>query len=101
MRIRRPLRVVYLEWEDASSRSGWMNIDDVEEYLRGQHLVRHVGYLLSDTGRTVLIAGSWTPEDEWTTEQFGNITRIPKTWIRQRVVLGTATASGTVRGRPR
>lgn len=97
MDIRRPLKLLYLEWDDAATRARWMDVDEVEAYAAGQFLTRQTGFLLEETSQHLVIAGSWAPEDEWHVERFGDVTRIPKTWIRQRRVLATVNARGELR----
>lgn len=97
MEIPRPLRLIYLEWEDAASRASWMDTTEIEDYAAGQFLVRQAGYLLEDTDRYLLLAGSWGPEGEWQSERFGDITRIPRTWIRHRRTLAIVTEEGRIR----
>lgn len=99
MDIPRPLRLLYLEWDDAASRSVWMTADDLREYANSQWLNRQCGFLLEETAAHLLIAGSWAPEDDWHVEKFGDVTRIPKTWIKTRRVLATVSDSGTLRFR--
>jgi hypothetical protein len=87
--IRRPLKLIYLEWEDASGLNVWMDADEVETYSRGHFLVRQVGFVLKETPRYLLIAGQWIPEDDFHDEKFGDVTRIPKTWVRTRRIIPT------------
>lgn len=94
MTIRWPVRVVYLEWDDAATRAPWMTLEELDEYQRGQWLVRQSGFLLAETDTHLLIAGGWAPEDHWRVDQFGPTTRIPKAWIRHRRVLATIGRSG-------
>ena len=101
MELKRPLRLVYVEWDDAATRSCWMDLDEIERYRQATWLVRQCGFLLEDTDQHVLLAGSWTPDDEWHTEKFGDITRIPKTWIRKQHTLQTITDDGQIRRRTR
>jgi hypothetical protein len=92
----KPFRLVYLEWEDAGSRAAWADRDEAESFGASDHVVRQSGFLLADTRRYLLLAGSWTPETDFATETYADLTRIPRTWIRRRVVLGTVTSTGVV-----
>ena len=88
--------MVYVEWDDAASRGHWMGEADLADYSRGNFLVRQCGYLLEDTRRHLLLAGSWTPEDDWHEERFGDIVRIPRTWVRVKRVLLTIGEDGSL-----
>lgn len=101
MELKRPLRLVYVEWEDASTRCPWMELEEIDAYRQGQFLVRQCGFLLEDTGRYLLLADTWTPGDDWHTEKFGNVTRIPKPWIHKHHLLQTITDDGQIRRRTR
>lgn len=83
------MRLVYLEWEDAATRPGWIKPEDVDEFANSEFIVRQVGFVLKDTERGLVVAASWTPETPWKGEQFGDVTRIPRTWIRKRIPLGS------------
>jgi hypothetical protein len=99
MAIRYPIAVVYLEWEDASSRSPWMDETEIEEFDRSSFMIRQVGFLLKETSRCLLFAAQWAPEDEFTDAKFGNVIRVPKTWVRKRKLLLTVNADGELKMR--
>lgn len=81
-------KLVYLEWSDSISNSMWKNLDEAIEWAKGRDwLVRHIGWILVETKKYILIAGSWTPETDSSEEQFGNLQKIPTTWIRKRKIL--------------
>jgi len=78
------MKFIYLEWEDAFSlEAGWHYEDDIKERAKANFIVSEAGYVLEENDKYLVIAGQYASE----TGQFGNITKIPKTWIRKRKVL--------------
>lgn len=96
MTVPRPLKLIYVEWDDASSRAAWMVEDELDGYGRSSHIVRQSGFLLEQTDRHLLLAGAVTVESKWSAELFGDVTRIPRTWIRRQRVLGTLSGGELV-----
>lgn len=79
MTLTRPLRLLYVEWDDASTHAGWLQHRELEDYRHARWLTRQTGYLLEETDRHLMLAGSWCPASAWKDEAFGDITRIPRT----------------------
>lgn len=94
MMISRPLRLLYVEWDDAASLAEWLTRAEVETFAHGSWLVRQVGIVLEDSDHHLVLAGAWCPEEGWHPERFGDVTRIPRPWIRRRRALGTVTEQG-------
>lgn len=78
------LPLIYLEWEDAMSRSSWIDDSDLEAWSKDGFYVCQVGWVLKETSKFIMLASRRNPESEWGQTQWGNIQRIPKTWIRNR-----------------
>jgi hypothetical protein len=91
--------LVYLEWDDAGTHAGWLTPAEAHEYGDTPHMIQQVGFIVRETRRYLLIAGSRLPENAWHVEKVGDVTRIPKTWIRVRRVLGWADEKGVMRWR--
>lgn len=83
------MKLIYTEWEDAVSNARWFTRDEMENWAdhASEWLIREAGWLIRETPRYLIIATSWKPEDENTDEQFCNLHKIPKTWIRKRKIL--------------
>lgn len=83
------MKLIYLEWEDAVSNARWFSKKELEWFVEDADawLVREAGWLISETKRYIIIATSYKPADEYTDEQFCNLHKIPKTWIRKRKTL--------------
>lgn len=82
------MKLLYVQWEDASSRSSWSSLETVEDWNKnGRFMVETLGWLVKDTDKVIIIAGSHNPESEYSDEVYGDLIRIPKTWIRKRKVI--------------
>ncbi len=81
--------IVYVEWIDAHSNSGWMDEKEIDEFASGDWWCSCVGFLVRRTKKEITIALRYEPKsamhDE---EQWGCLQRIPTTWIRKWRVLG-------------
>lgn len=83
-------KLVYIEWEDATSRSGWHLNEEVDDWIKGRGwFVNHVGWVIRETKKYIVLAGSQVEKDGHGDEQWGNLQKIPKTWIRKRKILKT------------
>ncbi len=81
-------KLVYIEWADAVSDSSWHTYKSATKWAKGPDwLVRHVGWILEENDKYILLAGSWTPQKGTSVDQFGNLHKVPKTWIRKRKIL--------------
>lgn len=79
--------IVYVEWDDAvSAPAGW--IDDFYEWKEtSDFIIKEVGFLLEENKKEVFLAGFIKDEDANTVERHGNVRRIPKGWIRKKILL--------------
>jgi hypothetical protein len=97
-----PFQVLYLEWDDAAHFEGWHSRERLDLFREDQHLVRQFGILVSETPRELVLAAMWGPENATEEEMFGDLMRIPKGWIRKRLVLGSLSDEGfKMRGKKR
>jgi len=79
--------LLYIEWEDACSEHGWKDQDEVKEWVEDQGLfVKQVGWLIGET-KTHYNFAARKSDTENTWMQFGNLQKIPKTWIRRKINL--------------
>lgn len=89
--------LIYIEWHDAGTHAGWLTPREAAEYGESPHLIQQAGFIVSETPRYLLLAASRLPESAWHKEKVGDVTRIPKTWIRVRRVLGWADEKGVMK----
>lgn len=86
------VKMVYIEWMDAYSNSGWFSYDRFKSHFldpANDVYVNSCGFLLRRTKKCVIFAGTWQPSrGGCVDEQFCDIHKIPNTWIRKFKVLG-------------
>ena len=79
------LKLVYVEWEDAHSKPFWTLENEAIRYAKTSVCVnKEVGWILYEDKQYLVIAASFSPGDEWSADQYGDLTKIPKTWVRKR-----------------
>lgn len=80
------MKLIYLEWEDATSESSWHSEHEVEQFVDSSNLVKQVGWIYKENKEFLVLAGrmiDWSNNDPG----YGQLQKIPKTWIRKRIVL--------------
>lgn len=97
MDITWPLKLVYVEWDDADALSRWMHADELDDYVASDKPIHHAGFLLHEDDRVLLLTGQFVQADDFGDDKFGHVVRIPKPWIRKRIVLLTVDADGAVK----
>jgi len=82
------MKIIYLEWIDAFANAGWFtNLRLKEEIEKRDFIIKETGIVLRETKKYLILCSGWIPEDEFREEQFCNVHKIPKTWIRKRKTL--------------
>jgi hypothetical protein len=78
-------QLYYFEWCDAQTYvEGWHSEEDILRWAKTDNwIICQVGYLLIETKEYLVIATQHNPQID-TEDQFAEITKIPKTWIRRR-----------------
>lgn len=87
--VRKAPEPVYIEWCDAiASGLDWTDADVVYEWgKRSEWVVQEMGWILQETPEYIVIASVHKPEDEFCNEQYKQLMKIPKTWIKKRTSL--------------
>ena len=80
-------KLIYLEWHDAFGRGGWRTSQELDEWKKGEFVVREVGWLIEETDKQIILAGRHVPPDNGDDELYGGLQKIPTTWIRKRIDL--------------
>ena len=81
------MKLIYIEWEDAVSQSGWHSKKDMEEWVSDDNIcVKEVGWLYKETKKYIVLVGRLSPykDHNKTDMDYGLLQKIPKTWIRKR-----------------
>lgn len=84
------MKLIYIEWCDALTNKGWRTREEAEFWAdTDDWIVRSGGWLIKETKEYILLALSWNPQNQYEENQFGNLHKIPKTWIKKRKTLMT------------
>lgn len=73
------MKMVYLEWADATGRAGWMDVEDQKTYDWSPMMIASIGILVREDKDSLTICHSKSEHDHIN----GYIT-IPKGWIKNR-----------------
>ncbi len=74
-------KILYIEWDDARTRSGFKTQTDADIECNSKNIMHEVGFLASETPDAVVLAKCAT-EGEWR-----DLSRIPKSCILKRKFL--------------
>ena len=79
--------LTYIEWEDAIAHTGWMSESEGKKWFQKQTMtVKQVGWVVTETQKYLGIVSRMSDWGEGERE-LGQLQKIPKTWIRRRVLL--------------
>jgi hypothetical protein len=79
-------KVTYIKWCDATSNeNAWRTLDEALDWADNENWeVENIGWILKETREYILLATKRSKETEDLDSQYGNLFKIPKTWIRER-----------------
>jgi hypothetical protein len=82
------MELYYVEWCDAiTSFDGWSDKDSIKEWgEKEEWIIKQAGYILEDNKEYLLIASKYNPQES-DKDRFSEITKIPKTWLRKKIVI--------------
>lgn len=91
MRKRGKLELWYLEWCDAVNFSNeWSTAESIINWAESEDwLIRQAGYIVKETREYIVVASQYNPKSD-SEDQYAEVTKIPKTWIRKRKRLSTS-----------
>ena len=85
------MKLIYIEWADATSpeaTSWWTEESAIEWAENDSYWIESTGWLLKETEKYILLGmNRSTTETGRDIIQYGNLQKIPKTWIRKRKVI--------------
>lgn len=87
------MKLVYIEWEDSSSHSSWHTREELRAFIDRPCVIRQVGWVYEETPRYLVLVSRHAPAGVFLDdldESFGNLQRIPITWIQKRIDLTDA-----------
>jgi len=77
--------LIYVEWIDACSNSGWMSEEEVCQWIsKRDWIVRQVGWVLHETKTHLILCGRLETD---TNHLYGQLQKIPKPWIVKRYAI--------------
>jgi UV DNA damage repair endonuclease len=84
-------KLYYLEWIDAyqDSGGGWKTLEDIDEWLEkwGDFVIKQCGWIIKETDKFIVLASEKHPTVDDSEEQYSLIQKIPKTWIKKKLIL--------------
>lgn len=87
--------IIYIQWMDAHHNSGWFDDDGLSKWARDDWYCDDVGYLVRETSKFLVFAQRHEPVGHAEgDEQWGGLHKIPKTWLRNRRILGYIRQDG-------
>lgn len=90
MTRRSSMKIVAFEWCDAFANSGWFDRGELPKVTKAHFWCHTAGILVERTEDAIVVCTTWVPGDgALTVEKFGNIQKIPLTWVRNYRVLDT------------
>ena len=82
-------KIYCIEWQDAHSRSGWVTSDELDSFInKDRCIIRQVGWILSENKNEIVMASQRVIEaDKNNLCEWGLLQKIPKAWIKKRIIL--------------
>ena len=81
-------KLIYIEWEDAIANHGWHDTKQMADWAKDSStLIKQVAWVYGETEEYLILYSRCSmdrPEEE---TYYGNLQKIPKTWIRKTVNL--------------
>ena len=85
--MRDTMKLVYLEWEDATAQAGWYTKTKMAKWAKEANMtISQVGWIYEENKTHIVIVCRLSLDDEGI-GMYGNLQKIPKTWIRKRIDL--------------
>ena len=83
------MKLIYIEWQDAHAiDSGWKSDEEIEKFSTSEDfIVKQVGWIIKETKTYTIVAGSRVEPGEFVAGGWGEVIKIPKSWIRKRIDL--------------
>lgn len=84
-------QLVVVEWVDPTSSDGWVDSDDVKEFLNNENFVAETaGWLIAEDDVAIVIGSTITVTDKYCGQMF----RVPKSAIRKITYMTTSEPDG-------
>lgn len=77
----------YIEWEDAIAQTGWLSEEEAEKWFNEQTMVvKQIGWIVMEEENYIGVVSRMAVWDKNEVE-YGQLQKIPKTWIRRKIKL--------------
>jgi hypothetical protein len=88
--------IIFIQWIDAHGNTGWFSNSEKDEWAKEDWYTDSVGFLIKETDKMIVIAERHEPNNSVNRmEQWGGLHKIPKTWIKNKRILGYLKNDGT------
>ena len=75
--------LAYIEWNDAIYNANWFTTDLAIEWgKRSEFLIKEVGWVVEENKDFIVLGCGRKEEDEFTSEQWIGLHKIPKGWVK-------------------
>ena len=84
------MKLIYLEWCDAVANTGWHTKEDLKNKgwdSEDMWIIKQVGWVYKETSKYILLVSQFKLKDIFEEEQYGQLQKIPKTWIIKRQII--------------
>ena len=79
-------KIYLVKWQDAHASSGWFTQKEAEDFIKNDKCIcQEVGWILSETKDEIVLAArtiQFTDEGQ----QWGMLHKIPKAWIKKKII---------------
>lgn len=98
MKVLKNKKIYIVEWHDAHSSSSWHTEDEVKKFIdEDKCICETIGYIINETKEEITMACrrmKWAQEGDC---QWGLLQKIPKSWIRKKIIANTKNESIRIR----
>lgn len=83
------MKLVYIEWEDATANSEWFTKDQAQFWAKNcGTIVKECGWIVEETKTHITLASRYHTDSSGLKEtMFGGLQKIPKTWLLKKRVI--------------
>ena len=82
-------KLIYIEWTDAhTNTASWRTEEEAKLWAKETDwIIRECGWVIEETEEYLAIATALKPENEYEEKQYLNLHKIPKGWIKKKVII--------------
>ena len=81
------MKLIYIEWEDATSAGEWIHEDDIKAWCKEEHnIIKQVGWVIEENKKRIVVFSRFTHWKKYQ-DEYGMVQKIPRTWIKKYINL--------------